>query len=105
MSTSGFEAVLEVLRSVGPDDGAPSTEHSSEFDYHREAQAVSETEVPPSPSHWCDVCAAAYRLTSRTELAKSTRACTQLPALAAARVRHAQHVPEPLLRRQQAGCD
>ena len=105
MSTSGFEAVLEVLRSVCPDDGALSTEHSSEFNFHREAQAVSETEVPPSPSHWCDICAAAYQLTSRTKLAESTCACTQLQALTAARVRHAQHVPEPLLRRQQAGCD
>jgi len=40
MSTSGFEAVLEVLGSVRPDDGALSTEHSSEFDLLREAQTV-----------------------------------------------------------------
>jgi len=77
MSTSGFEPVVEVLRSVRPDDGAPSTEHSSEFDLHREAQTVPETEIPPSPKHWCDVCAAASRQsTTKTELTKSTCACT-----------------------------
>ena len=65
MSTSGCKHVLELLRSVGPDDGAPSTEHSSEFDLHREAQTVPETEMPPSPCLWCDVCAAASRLTSK----------------------------------------
>jgi len=84
MNTSGFEVVFEVLRCVGPDAGAPSAEHSSEFDLHREAQAVPETEMPPSPRQWCDVCAAAYRLTStRTEVTESTCACTQLPALTA----------------------